>query len=112
MTFPETVPIVDTQAAWLLAIAGGAVVGTLYFAGLWWTVQRAARTSHPVMFVAGSFLIRGMLAAALLVGLAGGNPGRLLGAVAAFLAVRTVVVRLARVRISSISATRPSPEKG
>ena len=66
MTFPETVPIVDTQAAWLLAIAGGAVVGTLYFAGLWWTVQRAARTSHPVMFVAGSFLIRGMLAAALL----------------------------------------------
>jgi F1F0 ATPase subunit 2 len=102
----------DTQTAWLLTIAGGGVVGGLYFASLWWTVQRAARTSHPVLFIAGSFLVRGMLAAALLVGFAGGDPWRLLGAVGAFLVVRTLAVRLARVTAPSTPAHRRSPEKG
>ena len=102
----------DTQTAWLVTIAGGGAVGGLYFAGLWWTVQRAARTSHPVLFIAGSFLFRGMLAAALLVGLAGGDPWRLLGAVGAFLVVRTLVVRFARAGAPSTPAHCPSPEKG
>lgn len=88
----------DTGFARLLAIVGGAGVGALYFAGLWWTVQRAARTSHPVMLVAGSFLIRGILAALLLVGLSGGDPWRLLGAVGAFLVVRMIIVRIVRAR--------------
>lgn len=109
---PDTVPMTDTQAAWLLAIAGGGAVGALYFASLWWTVQRVPRASHPVLLIAGSFLIRGMLAAALLVGLAGGDPWRLIGAVGAFLVVRTIVVRLARGRAPSLPAHRPSPEEG
>jgi F1F0 ATPase subunit 2 len=102
----------DTQTTWLISIAGGGAVGALYFASLWWTVQRAARASRPVLWIAGSFLLRGMLAAALLVGLAGGDPWRLLGAVGAFLVVRTVVVNIARGRIAPPQASRPSPGKG
>ncbi len=102
----------DDQTAWLLAIAGGGAVGALYFATLWWTVQRAARAARPVLLVAGSFLVRGLLAAALLVGLAGGDAGRLLAAVGAFLLVRTAVVRLARAGASPAGPPQRSPERG
>lgn len=86
----------ESQVAWLLAIAGGAVIAIVYFASLWWTVTRVARASHPVWLVAVSFLLRGLLAAALLVGVAGGDPWRLLAAIGTFLLVRTLVVRMAR----------------
>jgi F1F0 ATPase subunit 2 len=102
----------DVLNAWILTIAGGAIVGGVYFAGLWWTVQRAARTSHPVLLIAGSFLVRGIAAAALLVGLAGGHPFRLLGAVGAFLVVRTLAVRLARLTAPAAPSPRLSPGKG
>lgn len=102
----------DSQAAWVLAIAGGGAVGAAYFASLWWTVQRAARAARPVMLIAGSFLLRGTLAAALLVGLSGGDPWRLLAAAGAFLAVRTVAVWLARATLPPTPVRRPFQERG
>ena len=96
----------DAQTAWLLAIAGGGAAGVLYFAGLWWTVRRASRASHPVLIIAGSFLLRGIVAAALIVFLAGGDPWRLLASMGAFLVARTVAVRLARATPSSTSGSR------
>lgn len=101
----------DAQIAWIVAVVGGGAVGGVYFATLWWTVQRAARASRPMLLIAGSFLVRGMIAAALLVGLAAGDPWRLLGAVGAFLVVRTVIVRLVRARTIPRAAPRPSPEE-
>jgi|SRR5690606_1586589 len=101
-----------SHVAWGLAMAGGAAVGVVYFSGLWWTVRRATRSPRPAVLIAGSFLVRGIVAAALLVWLAAGDPWRLLGAVGAFLAVRAVGVRIARATTPAGLQPRPSPEGG
>jgi F1F0 ATPase subunit 2 len=96
-------------APWLLAAAGGALVGALYFAGLWWTVRRAPRTRRPLVLIAASFVLRGALAGLALVGLAGGDVARLLAAVAGFLVVRTVLVWRLRAGAPPVRAPGPLP---
>jgi F1F0 ATPase subunit 2 len=48
----------------LLAFAplAGMCIGMMFFAGLWWTVQRAATSRQPGILFAGSFLLRTALA--------------------------------------------------
>ncbi len=48
---------------WTLLAAGviGLILGTGYFAGLWWTLGRVSRASRPTIWLAGSFLIRVVL---------------------------------------------------
>jgi F1F0 ATPase subunit 2 len=45
---------------WLLvqAWATGAVVGAIFFGGLWLTVSRLLRTGRPALWVLGSFVLR------------------------------------------------------
>jgi F1F0 ATPase subunit 2 len=108
--------VTGDHAAWLVTLAegagAGAAVGVAYFATLWWTVRRAARTTRPRAFIVGSFLVRGIVAAALLVALAGAHPWRLVAALGGFLVVRAVSVRLARASMPSPAASRPSLEEG
>ncbi len=99
----------DGPMGWALAVAGAAAVAALYFAGLWWTVQRAAGATRPVLLLAASFLVRGVAAAALLLVLAGGDPWRLMAAAGAFLAVRTLVVWRARTGAPFATASRRLP---
>lgn len=79
-------------AGWIGAAMGGALLALLYFAGLWWTVQRARRARHPGVLVAASFVLRAALAATVLIALAGGDVMRLLVALGGFLMVRTLVL--------------------
>ena len=79
-------------AVWLGAALAGALLGLAYFAGLWWTVQRAGRARHPAALVAASFVVRAALAVTALLLIMAGDVVRLLVALAAFLAVRTVVL--------------------
>jgi F1F0 ATPase subunit 2 len=48
----------------LLAFAplAGVCIGMMFFAGLWWTVQRTATSKQPGILFAGSFLLRTALA--------------------------------------------------
>jgi F1F0 ATPase subunit 2 len=48
----------------LLAFAplAGVCIGLMFFAGLWWTVQRTATSKQPGILFAGSFLLRTALA--------------------------------------------------
>jgi F1F0 ATPase subunit 2 len=64
----------------------------VYFAGLWWTVQRVTRARHPVALVAASFVLRAALAVAVLLLIMSGDVVRLLVALGGFLLVRTVVL--------------------
>lgn len=45
-----------------LAFTGGAGLGIVFFAGLWWTVQRLARARRPALLLAGGLLLRMALA--------------------------------------------------
>ena len=84
----------EHPAAWLLAIVGGGLVALVYFASLWWTVQRLARARRPGWLIAGSYLLRAPLAALALFGVATGDAVRLCAAAVAFLLVRIVLTRV------------------
>jgi F1F0 ATPase subunit 2 len=82
----------DAAMGWVVAALAGAIVSLLYFAGLWWTVQRVAGARYPVALVAASFLTRVLLAAGALWLIMQGDVWRLLVALVAFLIVRSAVL--------------------
>jgi len=41
-----------------LAWMGGAVLGALFFGGLWWTIRRGITSGHPALLFLGSLLLR------------------------------------------------------
>jgi F1F0 ATPase subunit 2 len=82
----------DQAAGWALAALAGALLGLLYFGGLWWTVRRVMVVKHPIVLVAGSFLVRAALAGGALLLIMDGDIVRLLVALGAFLFVRGIVL--------------------
>ncbi|MEO6983284.1 MAG: ATP synthase subunit I, partial [Edaphobacter sp.] len=44
------------------ALLAGICIGMMFFAGLWWTVQRAITSRQPGILFAGSFVLRTALA--------------------------------------------------
>lgn len=48
--------------ALLLAFGGGVALGAVFFAGLWWTVNRLGRAHRPALLLAGGLLLRMALA--------------------------------------------------
>jgi F1F0 ATPase subunit 2 len=79
-----------------LAAATGALLGASYFGGLWATVRRLPRASHPAALVLTSFLGRTVLAALGFALLLAGDPVRLVVGLGGFLAVRIAMVRQLR----------------
>jgi F1F0 ATPase subunit 2 len=77
---------------WLVAAAGGALIAALYFAGLWYTVQRVPHARYPFAVLVASFVLRAGLAAGALWVVVQGDVLRLLVALGAFLVVRAAVV--------------------
>jgi F1F0 ATPase subunit 2 len=45
-------------AALALAVVAGAVLGAIFFGGLWWTVSWGIRSSRPALWFLGSLLLR------------------------------------------------------
>ncbi len=41
-----------------LALAAGALLGAIFFGGLWWTVQKAVTSESPAIWFFGSLLLR------------------------------------------------------
>jgi F1F0 ATPase subunit 2 len=78
------------------ALAGGALLGLLYFGGLWVTVQRLASTRLPGALALTSFVVRTAVVVAGLAMLMAGDARRLAMAVIGLLAVRVLAVRRAR----------------
>lgn len=103
-------------ASLLLATVGGAGIGVLYFAALWWTVRRIPTARNPAILMVGSFLTRTALAAGGIVVVAAGKMVPLVGAMAGFLVGRTILVRIVgkplrdgRIRASAESGTVDVP---
>lgn len=78
----------------LASLAAGALLGALYFGGLWWTLARMAGSRRPHRWLALSFAARMLVVLAgfgFLVGLGGWWPP--LVGLAGFLGVRQALIR-------------------
>jgi len=85
------------EAATLLAFAAiGAVLGALYFGGLWLTVRRLPRLDHPMLWLLASTITRLALVLAAFLLVSQGHWTRLLACLIGFVAVRLYLVRRAR----------------
>jgi len=85
---------------WFVAVLAGAALGAVFFAGLWWTVQRGAASASPARWFLGSFVLRAGIVLAGLYFVGAGQPVRLGLCLIGFLLARAVVLH----------ATRPTPD--
>ncbi len=76
-----------------LPFAAGAVLGTLFFGGLWWTVRRALVARLPAAWLIASFVARTALVLAGFIVVGGNQWQRWLVVLAGFIAARVVVAR-------------------
>lgn len=80
----------------LFALAGGAVLGFLFFAGLWWTLQRLAGSAKPALLMLSSLALRVAIAACALAWMADKAWQYALVALLGFIAVREIMTRWAQ----------------
>ena len=80
-----------------LAFVAGAVLGTFFFGGLWWTVQKGVVSNRPELWFLGSLALRiGVILAGFYV-VSQGHWSRLAACLVGFLMARVIVVhRLTR----------------
>jgi len=80
----------------VLACASGAVLGAVFFGGLWWTVRTGVSSRHPARLFLGSLLARMGIALAGFYVVSRGHWERLLLCLVGFIIARFVVMRLTR----------------
>jgi F1F0 ATPase subunit 2 len=86
----------NEMLAGLLAGAAGALLGALFFGGLWWTVHRGIASDRPVLWFLGSLFVRSGIALCGIYLVSDGNVMRLLVCLLGFAMARPVVVWLSR----------------
>jgi F1F0 ATPase subunit 2 len=86
-----------TQAIVLLGFAAiGAVLGALYFGGLWLTIRQLPRLNHPMLWLLASTLTRLALVLAAFYLVSQAQWARLLACLAGFVAFRIHLVHKTR----------------
>ena len=76
-----------------LALFTGALLGAIFFGGLWWTVQRGVTSERPALWFLGSLLLRTCLILAGFYLVSQGHWSRLVVCLLGFLIARLIVVR-------------------
>jgi F1F0 ATPase subunit 2 len=79
-----------------LACVFGAVLGVVFFGGLWWTVRKSLYSKRPALWIFGSLLLRSSIVAAGFYLFSGRHWGRLLLSLLGFIAARFGAIRLTR----------------
>jgi F1F0 ATPase subunit 2 len=80
----------------ILPWAAGALLGTMFFGGLWWTVQKGLSSKHPALWFLVSQLLRTSVTLAGFYLVADGHWERLLACLVGFISARFIVARLTR----------------
>jgi F1F0 ATPase subunit 2 len=80
----------------VLAWGAGALIGGMFFAGLWWTVRHGATSRQPAVWFGGSLLLRMSIALTGFYFVSGRQWDRLLVCLLGFVMARVVVTRLTR----------------
>lgn len=89
----------------ILAGGAGALLGALFFGGLWWTVRKGLSSTRPARWFLGGLLLRAGIVLAGFHILAGGRWQRLAACLLGFALARWLATRLARTRLEA----RPPP---
>jgi F1F0 ATPase subunit 2 len=79
--------------AWALSLAGGGLLGVMYFGGLWWTVRRGVGSPSPGLWFSTSLFLRLSAAMAGFYLASRLGAGALLACALGFIAARMAVVR-------------------
>ena len=74
------------------SLMAGALLGILFFGGLWWTIQRGLASQWPAVWFVASPLLRLTVVLAGFYVLSAGDTGRLLVVLVGFLGTRTVMM--------------------
>ena len=86
-----------TEALILAAdLIAGALLGTFFFGGLWWTVRSTSPSQWSGLLFGGSFLLRTAVAVSGFYLISHGNWQKLLPCLAGFLIARIAVTRIIR----------------
>jgi F1F0 ATPase subunit 2 len=80
----------------VLALVTGVLLGSMFFGGLWWTVQKGVSSKRPAPWFFGSLLLRTSIALAGFYFIARGHWERLLVCLLGFVIARLIVTRLTR----------------
>jgi len=78
------------------ALAAGALLGAMFYGGLWWTVRQGVSSKRAALWFLGSLLLRMGVALAGFYLVAGGQWQRLLLCLLGFVTARLAVTRLTR----------------
>ena len=78
----------------ILPLVAGALLGMMYFGGLWWTVRKGISSNRPALWFLGSMLLRMSLTLAGFYIISGNRWERLLACLIGFVIARVVVTRL------------------
>jgi F1F0 ATPase subunit 2 len=89
-----------------LAALAGVLIGTLFFAGLWWTVVYGLRNKRPALVFVVSLLARFGLALIGFYVVGGAHLERLAACLIGFVASRLVIARLLRDHLGVVGRTR------
>lgn len=92
----------------VLAWVAGAMLGAMFFGGLWWTVRQAVLSPRPAAWVFVSLLLRMGLTLAGMYVVSGGHWERLLLCLMGFVMARFIVMWLTRP--SRVHHARPAQE--
>ncbi len=87
-----------------MALAAGAAVGVFHFGGLWLTVRMVMTSNRPMLLTFGSFVVRAVVAVAVMVWIARMHWQLLLAAMAGFVLVRVVITRKLRPEDEAVAA--------
>ncbi len=79
-----------------LASAVGALLGGIFFGGLWWTVRKGVTSKRPALWFFGSVLLRTSIVLPGFYFISSGHWERLLLSLLGFIMARQVVSRLTR----------------
>jgi len=91
--------VIDSLVGIAVPLILGCAMGSFYFAGLWWTVQRLPLAWFPGLITLGSFVLRAgvMILGFLMIG-RGGHWERMLFALVGVILARVVLVAKIRPR--------------
>jgi F1F0 ATPase subunit 2 len=85
----------------LLALLAGVLLGTIFFGGLWWTVEKGLSSKQPAILFAVSMLLRTAVALGGFYYVSRGDWHRLVSCLVGFVIARLLVMRFTRVPTES-----------
>ena len=83
----------------ILAFVTGVLLGTFFYAGLWWTIQKGVSSKQPALLFTGSLAVRTLIALAGFYFVSRGNWHGLLGCLVGFVTARVLVTWFTQIHI-------------